>query len=75
MLRVAAGVAIVLLVMLLLVLLVPMAILGMLYIAFRSLFAGLGGQRPEPSAPAHQPIPEEDGEGRENVRVRRTEND
>lgn len=72
-LRVAAAVAIVLLVLLLLVLLVPMAIIGLVYLMVRSVFCGFSGgaRQAEVEAPAHQPIPEEDGEGRENVRVRR----
>jgi len=75
--RLAAAIAIVFLVVLLLVLLVPMAVIGMLYIVARSVFSGLGSgtRQAEVEVPAHQPIPEEDGEGRENVRVRRAENE
>lgn len=69
--RVAAGLAILFLIVLLLVLLVPMAILGMLYFVVRSVFSGFGRGARHVEAPAHQPIPVEDGEGRENVRVRR----
>jgi uncharacterized iron-regulated membrane protein len=75
--RLAAAVAIVVLVVILLVLLVPMAVIGVVYLMVRSVFSGFSGgaRQAEVEAPAHQPIPEEDGEGRENVRVRRVEHE
>lgn len=73
--RVAAAIAIVALLTLLFVLFVPMVIIGILYLIARSVLGSFGGvsRRPQYQVepPAHQPIPEEDGEGRENVRVRR----
>lgn len=70
--RVAAAIAILLLLALLFVLFVPMAIIGVLYLVLRSVLSGFGGPaRAGVDAPAHQPIPDADGEGRENVRVRR----
>lgn len=75
--RAAAAVAILLLLGLLFVLFVPMAIIGVLYILVRSVLGGFGGagRAAADSQPAHQPIPEADNEGRENVRVRRSENE
>ncbi len=78
--RVAAAIAILLLLALLLALLfvlfVPMAIIGVLYLVLRSVLSGFGGPaRAGVDAPAHQPIPDADSEGRENVRVRRPDAD
>jgi len=70
--RVAAAIAILLLLALLFVLFVPMAIIGVLYLVLRSVLSGFGGPaRAGLDVPAHQPIPDADSEGRENVRVRR----
>lgn len=73
--RAAAAVAILVLLALLFVLFVPMAIIGVLYILVRSALGGFGGgARTNPDAPPeHQPIPDSDNEGRENVRVRRAD--
>jgi len=75
--RAAAAVAILVLLALLFILFVPMAILGVLYILVRAAFGGFGvARQAAPDAtPAHQPIPDADDEGRENVRVRRAENE
>lgn len=73
--RLAAAIAILVLLALLFVLFVPMAIIGVLYLIARSVFGGLGGaprrSQYQEEPPAHRPIPDEDSEGRENVRVRR----
>ncbi|MGH7244784.1 MAG: hypothetical protein ACREJD_15330 [Phycisphaerales bacterium] len=73
--RVLAAVAIAFLVFLLLILLVPMAVIGLVYLFVRSVFTTLqsGARQPSGDAPMHQPIPDADDEGRENVRVRRAD--
>ncbi|MBX3379558.1 MAG: hypothetical protein KF805_05660 [Phycisphaeraceae bacterium] len=71
--RLAAALVIVLLVMLFLVLFVPLVIIWIVYVTARSAAAGLTGRahRAGAKSSAHAPIPDADGEGRENVRVRR----
>lgn len=68
--RIVTGIAILVLVVLFLLLIVPLALIGLLFFVVRAALGGVMGTRGV-AEPGRQPIPDADGEGRENVRVRR----
>lgn len=73
--RLVAAMTIVLLVLLGLALFVPLVLIWVVYVTIRSVAAGVFGRAHRVNGPgaAYPPIPDADGEGRENVRVRRAD--
>lgn len=73
--RLFAAMAIVLVVLLGLALFVPLVLIWVIYVTVRSVAAGIFGRAHRVNGPgaAYPPIPDADGEGRENVRVRRAD--